>query len=70
MRRIHPEPTGPVTLAEAYDVDRPPPPGRPWVMLCMIASIDGSTAVSGVSGGLGNEADRQLLTTLRGLADV
>jgi len=43
---------------------------RPWVLLNMISSADGATAVDGVSGGLGGDADRRLLGTLRGLADV
>ncbi len=44
--------------------------GRPWVMLNMIASIDGAVAIDGVSGGLGNDADFAVFKTLRSLADV
>jgi riboflavin biosynthesis pyrimidine reductase len=51
---------GPVPIAE----------GRPSVRLNMIASIDGATAVSGVSGSLGGGADRQLFSLLRSLADA
>ena len=40
---------------------------RPWVLMNMIASADGATAVDGTSGGLGGDADRRLLGTLRGL---
>ena len=36
----------------------------------MIASLDGSTAVDGVSGGLGNDNDRAVFGTLRAAADV
>jgi riboflavin biosynthesis pyrimidine reductase len=36
----------------------------------MIASIDGATAVAGVSGSLGGGADRQLFALLRSLADA
>jgi riboflavin biosynthesis pyrimidine reductase len=36
----------------------------------MIASIDGATAVSGVSGRLGGPADRQLFSVLRSRADA
>ena len=43
---------------------------RPWVLMNMISSADGATALDGASGGLGGEADRHLLGTLRGLADV
>lgn len=50
---------------------RPRPPGRPWVLVNMIASADGS-AVDGAgrSGGLGGPADRAVLAALRGVADV
>lgn len=44
--------------------------GRPWVLLNMITSIDGAIAVDGLSGGLGNEADFAVFSTLRSLADV
>jgi riboflavin biosynthesis pyrimidine reductase len=43
---------------------------RPTVRLSMIASIDGATAVAGVSGGLGGPADQALFAVLRGQADV
>jgi riboflavin biosynthesis pyrimidine reductase len=36
----------------------------------MVASIDGATAVAGVSGGLGGAADRRLFSVLRSLADT
>jgi riboflavin biosynthesis pyrimidine reductase len=36
----------------------------------MIASIDGATAVAGVSGGLGGPADQALFAVLRSQADV
>lgn len=49
--------------------ERHPPPERPWVLLNMIASLDGAIETDGTSGGLGGPADRALFTTLRGLAD-
>jgi riboflavin biosynthesis pyrimidine reductase len=75
LRRLHPGPPGPTTLREAYDVPRPAPRDgrsgpRPWVGLCMISSLDGAVAVDGKSGPLGNPNDRELLITLRELADV
>jgi riboflavin biosynthesis pyrimidine reductase len=45
-------------------------PDRPWVGLCMVASIDGSTAVDGASGALGNAHDSAVLKQLRSIADV
>ena len=43
---------------------------RPWVGLCMIASLDGSTVVAGTSGGLSNPDDLAVLATLRRAADA
>lgn len=71
MRRVLPSPAEQVTIGDAYDVERPRSvDGRPWVGLCMVTSIDGSTAVDGRSGGLSNDHDREVLSTLRRLADV
>src|SRR4051794_27284250 len=36
----------------------------------MISSVDGATAVDGLSGGLGGPADRKVFAALRALADV
>jgi riboflavin biosynthesis pyrimidine reductase len=36
----------------------------------MVASVDGATAVDGVSGGLGGEGDRTVFAALRTVADV
>ena len=46
------------------------PPGRPWVVLDMITTIDGATAVAGRSGGLGSPGDKAVFRALRALADV
>ena len=32
-------------VAAYHDVDRPAPAGRPWVLVNMVASVDGATAV-------------------------
>lgn len=68
--RLHPEPAGPTTVAEAYGVARPPWERRPWTALCMVASIDGATAVGGRSGALGNATDAAVLGAMRAAADV
>lgn len=57
------------------DLDRyyrvpPPPQGRPWVIVSMITSVDGATAVGGRSGTLGNEVDRAIFRLARASADV
>ena len=76
VRRIHPEPESPDPEREVDPVglllgdDRPAPPGRPWILVNMVASVDGATAVDGRSGGLGGPADRQVFRALRGCADM
>ena len=71
MRQLFPATEADVDAAAIYTADdRPAPPGRPWVLLNMVTSIDGATAVDGLSGGLGTPADRVVFLALRGLADV
>jgi riboflavin biosynthesis pyrimidine reductase len=65
---LYPE-TGPADLAAIYRPD----PGRSrdrHVRVNMIASVDGGTALGGVSGSLGGPADRLVFTTLRSYADL
>ena len=69
MRQLLPFPRDPVDPAELYG-DLPPTGERPAVRLNMIASIDGATAVAGLSGGLGGPADHALFAVLRAQADV
>lgn len=57
------------TAAYASD-DRLPPPDRPWLMVNMIATLDGATALDGVSGALGAPADKEVFNALRSMADV
>jgi riboflavin biosynthesis pyrimidine reductase len=70
IQRLSPSPTRSITIAEAYQVDRPQPANRPWVGLCMVSSLDGSIAVDGSSGALGNANDLEVLLTLRRIADL
>ncbi len=53
-----------------YGGERPRLADRPWVGICMIASIDGSTVVDGLSGGLGNAGDAAVFRSLRRAADA
>jgi len=55
---------------DAYDEPRAAHDGRPWVIVDMIASIDGATAVAGRSGGLGGPADKAVFRALRAVPDV
>jgi riboflavin-specific deaminase-like protein len=71
MRQIWPEALDDVDPAAAYGSDpRPAPDGRPWVLVNMVASLDGATAVEGKSGKLAGPADRAVFMVLRGLADI
>lgn len=56
-------------LERFYAVD-PPPADRPWVIVSMVASVDGATALDGRSGPLGNDTDRAVLGLARAAADV
>jgi riboflavin biosynthesis pyrimidine reductase len=69
MRQLLPFPCDPVDPDTLYG-DLPPAGTRPTVRLNMIASIDGATAVAGLSGGLGGPADQALFAVLRSQADV
>jgi hypothetical protein len=48
VRQILPIPIEEIDPLSAYAADaRPKPPGRPWVLVNMIASLDGATALDG-----------------------
>lgn len=70
LRRVLPVADGPITIAEAYAAPLGRLTVRPWVGLCMVASIDGSTVVDGVSAGLSSDNDSSVLLQLRSVADV
>lgn len=58
-----------ISAIEAYQVERQRPVSRPWVAMCMVASIDGSTVITGNSAALSSAADRSVLLALRAGAD-
>ena len=71
MRRLWPEPgdvddVGALVASEA----RPAPGDRPWVLVNMVASLDGAITIDERSGGLGGPADREVFFALRHVADV
>jgi riboflavin biosynthesis pyrimidine reductase len=71
VRQLLPEPADDVDPLEAYGADERPAAGRrPWLMVNMVSSLDGATAVEGRAAGLGGPADRAVFRILRGLADV
>jgi riboflavin biosynthesis pyrimidine reductase len=70
VRVVHPEPVADVELDGLYGVARTRVGDRPWVGVCMIAGLDGTTVVDGASGALGNDTDRAVFAALRRAADV
>jgi len=61
------EPIDPLNL---YLSDERQVEDRPWVMLNMIATLDGGTAVSGKSSELGDDDDYELFKAIRAVPDV
>lgn len=70
MRSLFPFRADEVDVSTVYDVARPVPDGRPWVLANMVTSLDGTATVEGASGGLSSPADKALFLYLRSLADV
>ena len=58
------------TILERLAAARPTDESRPWLAVSMVSALDGGTAISGKSGGLGNDTDREVLKTMRSLADI
>jgi riboflavin biosynthesis pyrimidine reductase len=59
-----------LTDEELLDRYAVPASARSWVRFGFIATADGAATLAGRSGGLGNAADRRMLTLLRRPADV
>lgn len=71
MRQLLPEPLDDVDPAATYAADdRGSTRSRPWVLLDMVASLDGAVSVEGRSGGLSSPGDRAVFHGLRALADA
>lgn len=71
MRSLLPD-TGPIDDLAAYVAAeaRPTPADRPWLLVDMIASLDGAVTVDGRSGGLAGPADKAMFSALRAVGDV
>lgn len=72
LDRLFPRP-GQIEAAEAVahlDLRSRAPAGRPYVVLNMVATLDGKAAVDGTTRGLGGDTDRELFHTLRTQADA
>jgi riboflavin biosynthesis pyrimidine reductase len=74
MLRVHPGPPLELSVADAYDDPRRREVAvarqRPWVQLCMVASIDGATDIDGRSQAIGGPTDGEVMRHLRRSADV
>lgn len=70
LHQLLPAPACETTLPQAYSGPLGTHPDRPWVGLCMVASLDGSTVVNGASAGLSSPNDSGVLLALRAVADV
>jgi riboflavin-specific deaminase-like protein len=71
MRRLWPD-VGDVDDVAALVAaeSRPAPADRPWLLVNMVASLDGAITIDERSGGLGGSADRAMFFALRHVADV
>lgn len=72
LERLYPRP-GQVEAADAFsrlDLGSRAPEERPYVVLNMVATLDGKAALDGTTRGLGGEADREIFRHLRTQADA
>ncbi|WP_419841362.1 dihydrofolate reductase family protein [Candidatus Poriferisodalis sp.] len=70
MHRLYPLPSSPTDPATASGPRRVSHAQRPWLLLNMVASIDGAAAVDGRSRGLSSSPDRAMFDALRARADL
>jgi 5-amino-6-(5-phosphoribosylamino)uracil reductase len=72
IRRLFPEPgtTTPAEAAQELGLGEHAAGDRPWVIANLASTADGRAALGGVSGGIGNEADRLLFAAARSQVDA
>jgi riboflavin-specific deaminase-like protein len=72
VQLIHPEhrPTSPEELAAGLRLHELAPPGRPYLGINMVASLDGKATLDWRTKGLSTEVDRRLFHHLRTQADA
>jgi riboflavin-specific deaminase-like protein len=72
LRRLHPEPGSltPLEAAAALDLAALAPADRPYVVLNMVATVDGRAAVSGRTAPISSAPDRELFHALRTTVDA
>lgn len=72
LRRLHPEPgeVDPEDAIGGADFGALAPPDRPYVVVNMVASVDGRATLAGVTEQLSGPADRAVFFALRGAVDA
>lgn len=71
VRQLLPEPSGDLDPVAGYvAAEREALPDRPWVLVNMVVSVDGATAIDGRAGGMGGDADQRLFHALRQIPDI
>jgi riboflavin-specific deaminase-like protein len=72
MQLLYPQcrPTSPQELGSGLRLGDRAPPGRPYLVLNMVSSLDGKATIAWRTKGLSTELDRQLFHQLRTQADA
>jgi 5-amino-6-(5-phosphoribosylamino)uracil reductase len=72
LRRLHPDPATTTTerATTGLRLGDLAPPDRPYLVLNMVATLDGRIAIDGRSGPIGNRADKEIFHGLRTQADA
>jgi 2,5-diamino-6-(ribosylamino)-4(3H)-pyrimidinone 5'-phosphate reductase len=73
--RLYPPPAREIPAEAIYeDLELPPKerqdPSRPYVVINVVSSIDGKTAIGGKASRIGSETDRRVMRTLRSKVDA
>jgi 2,5-diamino-6-(ribosylamino)-4(3H)-pyrimidinone 5'-phosphate reductase len=73
--RLYPLPPREILAESIYEDLELPPPGRgdshrPYVIINMVSSLDGKTAIGGKAARIGSRIDRQTMRNLRSHADA
>jgi 2,5-diamino-6-(ribosylamino)-4(3H)-pyrimidinone 5'-phosphate reductase len=69
--RLFPGPTTQIPVEEVYgDISFPARKQRPYVLINMVASLDGKANTGGKAGSIGSPTDRYLMRSLRSLVDA
>lgn len=70
MRRLHPNLDDAVDVESSYDDVRRPHDGRPYLLVNMVASVDGAFTVDGRTKAMSSPSDQLVFHLLRSIPDV